>query len=60
MTSLVSFTVNLFADNLVDMNDPLSAVDTSDLAFTALVDTTDNLDFVVLSNGDGASLDERN
>ena len=48
--------VGLFPDNSLDMNSPLEAVDASDLAFTALVRSTDNRDLVVFADGNSSDL----
>lgn len=40
----------------VDVDDPLLAVDLGDLALASLVGTADNLDLVVLADGDRAGL----
>ena len=50
-----SGTVNLFTGNTVDVDNPLLTVDLDNLTFATLVSTTDNHDFVVLANRDGAN-----
>lgn len=46
----------LLAVDAVDVDNPLLAVDLGDLALAALVCTTDNLDLVILADGDRAGL----
>lgn len=53
-------TVNLLTADTLNVNNPLLAVNLNNLAFTALVGTTDDHDFVILANGDGARLMQRN
>jgi hypothetical protein len=49
-------TVDLFTSDPLHMNNPLLAVDLNDLAFPALVSTSDDGDLIVLSYWDGACL----
>ena len=52
---LVGLSVLLIVGELVNMDAPSSTVYTEDLAFSVLVSTTDNLNAVTLSDGDGAA-----
>lgn len=49
-------TVGLFTRDSLDMDEEFQSVDGCDLAFAALVGSSDNCDFVVFSNGDAANL----
>ena len=49
-------TVNLFAVDTVDVDNPLLTVNLDNLALTALQTTANDQDFVVLANRDGAGL----
>lgn len=49
-------TVRLLLGNLLDLDGPLKSVNLRNLAFSALVGTSDNSDLVVLSNRDGSNL----
>jgi hypothetical protein len=49
-------TRRLLLNNTLDVYDVLETVDGSDLALTALVGASDNEDFVILSDWDGADL----
>lgn len=46
----------LVAGDALDVDDVFQTVDGGDLALTALVGATDDGDFVVLADGDGANL----
>jgi hypothetical protein len=46
----------LLLDDALDVYDVFETVDGGDLSLTALVDTTSNQDFVILSDWDGANL----
>lgn len=46
----------LLADDALDVDDILEAVDGGDLSLTALVGTTDNGDLIILADWDGADL----
>lgn len=50
--------VGLFADNTLNVDGVLEAVDAGDLALTTLVGATNDGDFVVLADGDGSDLDK--
>ena len=47
-------TAGLLLGDLLDLNGELKSVDLTDLALTVLVRTTDNLDLVLLADGEGA------
>jgi hypothetical protein len=49
-------TGRLLADDTLDVNDVLQAVDGGDLALTALVGTANDGDFVILSDWDRSDL----
>ena len=49
-------TGRLLLDNTLDVYDVLETVDGSDLALAAFVGASDNEDFVVFSDWDGADL----
>lgn len=46
----------LLADDALDVDDILEAVDGGDLSLTALVGATDNGDLIILADWDGADL----
>lgn len=46
----------LLADDALDVDDVLEAVDGGDLSLTALVGATDNGDLIILADWDGADL----
>lgn len=46
----------LLLDDALDVHDVLKTVDGGDLAFAALVGASNDSDFIVLSDGDGADL----
>jgi hypothetical protein len=52
-------TVDLFTGDTFDVDNPLLTVDLDDLAFTTLVGTTDNGNFVVTTDRHGADLSEK-
>lgn len=49
--------VGLVAGDTLDVDDVLEAVNGGDFALLVLVGATDNLDLVVLANGDAADLE---
>ena len=51
--------VDLFARHALDVDDVLEAVDGRDLALAVLVAAADDLDLVVLADGDAADLETR-
>ena len=56
ITLYIFLTVDLLAVDTVDVNDPLLTVDLDDLALTTLQGATDNQNFVILADRNGASL----
>jgi hypothetical protein len=52
-------TVGLLARDSLDLNEVFETVDGGDFAFTALVGSSHNGDFVVLADWDGADLNVR-
>jgi len=49
-------TAGFLADDTLDVDNIFETVDGDDFALTALVRTTDNGDFIILSDWDGADL----
>ena len=49
-------TVDLLLNQFVDVDAPSAAVDGDDLSFATLVSSTENLDRITLTDGDGTSL----
>ena len=49
-------TVDLLLNHFVDVDTPSATVHRHDLAFTTLVSSTENLDRITLTDGDGARL----